>query len=93
MALRLRLLKEVKVGDLISVTAAGGVFGVAVTGLAEMRGSAALAATLYVESAESKEARLKVAAERKVLGMFAAAPVTKPSKRDRREILRFRGRD
>jgi ribosome-associated heat shock protein Hsp15 len=82
----------VKVGDTLQVTTAGGVFGVEVTGLGEVRGSAAVAQTLYVESEDSREARLKVAAERKVLGMFVAAPVTRPSKRDRREILRFRGR-
>jgi ribosome-associated heat shock protein Hsp15 len=84
--------REVRVGDSIRVTNAGGIFVVEVLGLAEVRGSAVAAQKLYSETEASKEARLKVAAERKVLNMFTAAPATKPSKRDRREILRFRGR-
>jgi len=84
--------REVRVGDQLQVTTVGGIFGVEVLALGDIRGSAAVAQTLYKESEESKEARLKVAAERKALGAYVAAPPTRPSKRDRREILRFRGR-
>jgi len=57
-----------------------------------MRGSAAVAQTLYRETDESKAARLQAAAERKAMAEWERLPAGKPSKRDRRAIIRFRGR-
>jgi ribosome-associated heat shock protein Hsp15 len=56
-----------------------------------MRGPAAVAQTLYRETDASKEARLKLAAERKAMQEFAPLPERRPSKRDRRRIIQFRG--
>jgi len=59
--------------------------------LSEMRGPAAVAQTLYRETGASKEQRQKEAAERKAMQEFAPLPEHRPSKRDRRRIIQFRG--
>ena len=84
--------REVKIADRLRVKNESGEFEIEVLALSEMRGPAPVAQALYHESEASREARLKAAAERK-----AALPVErwregKPSKRDRREIARLRGR-
>jgi ribosome-associated heat shock protein Hsp15 len=57
-----------------------------------MRGPAAVAQTLYRETEASRETRLKLAEERKAMQLFAPLPEHRPSKRDRRRIIQFRGR-
>jgi len=42
--------------------------------------------------AARRNLRLKVAAERKATKQFEEAPAGRPSERDRREIIQFRGR-
>lgn len=84
--------REVRVGDMLKITNDSGEFEVEVLQLSEMRGPAAVAQTLYRETEASREARLKAAEERKALAAFEPAPPTRPSKRDRRHIIQFRGR-
>src|SRR5580658_10484879 len=84
--------REVRIGDLLRVTNEGGDFQVEVLLLSQTRGPAAIAQTLYRETDASRELRLKVAAERKAMAQFEAIPAGRPSKRDRREINRFRRR-
>ncbi len=84
--------RDVRVGDLLHIKNEGGEFQVEVLLLSEMRGPAAVAQTLYRETDESRERRLKLAEERKVMKQFETLPEGRPSKRDRREINRFRGR-
>ena len=83
---------EVRIGDVLEVRSPGGDFEVEVLGLSEMRGPAAVAQTLYRETEASREKRLKLAEERKLMPHFEAMREGKPSKRDRREIGRLRGR-
>ena len=83
-----------KAGDKLTVKNDGGEYSIEVLTLSEARGSAAVAAEMFRESDESKELRAKVAEERRA--MFLAEPSfarTKPSKKDRRLIHSFRGRD
>jgi len=84
--------REVRVGDRLRVTSDGGDFQVEVLLLSEARGPAALAQTLYRETEESRELRQKVAAERKAMREFEVLPAGRPSKRERRHIIQFRGR-
>lgn len=84
--------REVKIGDMLRVTNEGGDFVVEVLQLSEVRGPASVAQTLYRETEESREARLKAAAERKAAMQFEPMPTSRPSKRDRRKIIQFRGR-
>lgn len=84
--------REVRVGDTLRVTTEGGEFEVEVLLLSEVRGPATVAQTLYRETEASREARQKVAAERKAARQFEVLPAGRPSKRDRRRIIQFRGR-
>jgi ribosome-associated heat shock protein Hsp15 len=84
--------REVRIGDKLLVKNEGGEFEVEVLLLSEIRGPAAVAQTLYRETETSREARLKLAEERKALQRFETMPEGRPSKRDRRQINRLRGR-
>jgi ribosome-associated heat shock protein Hsp15 len=84
--------REVKAGDLLRIKNDTGDFEVEVLALSEMRGPAAVAQTLYSETAASREARLKAAEERKLMPSFERFREGKPSKRDRRQMGRLRGR-
>jgi ribosome-associated heat shock protein Hsp15 len=84
--------REVRTGDVLQVKNEGGDFQIEVLMLSDMRGPAAVAQALYRETEASKELRLKLAEERKAMPNFEAMREGKPSKRDRREIDRFRGR-
>jgi len=85
--------REVRVGDHLEVKNEGGDFQIEVLALSQMRGPAAVAQTLYRESEASIAARAKAAAERKAMQQFAPLPERRPSKRDRRRIISFRGRE
>ncbi|MBZ5632984.1 MAG: RNA-binding S4 domain-containing protein [Acidobacteriia bacterium] len=84
--------REVRIGDLLHIKNDSGDFQVEVLALSEIRGPAAVAQTLYRETEASRELRLKLAEERKAMPHFEASREGKPSKRDRREIGRLRGR-
>ena len=84
--------RDVRVGDVLQVKNDSGDFQVEVLVLSEMRGPAAVAQTLYRETPASRESRLKLAEERKAMPHFEALREGKPSKRDRRQIGRLRGR-
>ena len=84
--------REVRIGDMLRVSNDGGDFEVEVLILSETRGPASIAQTLYRETEASRELRQKVAAERKAMRQFEELPAARPSKRDRRRIIQFRGR-
>ena len=82
--------REVHIGDMLQIKTEGGDFQVEVLLLSDVRGSAAVAQTLYRETEASKEARRKAAEERKTMMHFTPAPISRPSKRDRRKIRDLR---
>ncbi len=84
--------RDVRVGDLLQIKNDGGTFQVEVLALSDIRGPAAVAQTLYRETPASREARLKLVEERKLMPRIEALHEGKPSKRDRRQINRLRGR-
>src|SRR5256712_4264643 len=84
--------RQVGIGDRLRVTTDRGDFQVEVLLLSEVRGPASLAQTLYRETEASRELRVKVAAERRAMKQFEQLPAGRPSKRDRRKIIQFRGR-
>jgi ribosome-associated heat shock protein Hsp15 len=84
--------REVRIGDMLRVTNEGGEFEIAVLLLSDVRGPASIAQTLYRETETSRELRQKVAAERRAMRQFEELPAARPSKRDRRRIIQFRGR-
>jgi ribosome-associated heat shock protein Hsp15 len=84
--------RDVRIGHLLLIKNEGGDFQVEVLLLSEVRCPAAVAQTLYRETEASREARIKAAAERKAMATFEVLPEGKPSKRDRRQLNRIRGR-
>jgi len=84
--------REIRVGDMLRVTNDSGDFELQVLLLSEVRGPASVAQTLYRETEASREQRQKAAAERKAMRQFEQLPAGRPSKRDRRRIIQFRGR-
>jgi ribosome-associated heat shock protein Hsp15 len=84
--------RVVRVGDVLKVKKDGSEFQIEVLNLSELRVPAAIAQMLYRETEASRELRLKLAEERKAIPYYEAWPQGRPSKRDRREIDRFRGR-
>ena len=83
---RVKPSKDVRVGDTVVVTVRTVRRTVAVTGLSERRGSAAVAATLYAESAESIAAREQTALERRLARPVGADLGARPTKLDRRRL-------
>lgn len=63
-----------------------------VRALSEQRGPAPVAATLYDETAESRQAREALAAQMRALGPPVFRERGRPGKKERREIDRWRGR-
>lgn len=84
--------REVKVGDVLHVKTVVAEFDVVVQALSEIRGPAPVAQTLYQETPESRQLRAKLAEERKAMPPADFWEDGRPSKRDRREISRLRGR-
>ena len=82
---------DVRAGDMLRVRNEGGEFEVEVLALSEMRGPASVAQGLYCETDASKQRRQKEADERKAMREYAPLPERRPSKRDRRRIIQFRG--
>jgi ribosome-associated heat shock protein Hsp15 len=85
--------REIRIGDLLRVKNESGEFHVEVVALSEMRGPATVARTLYRETEASIALRIKLAAERKAMPPVETMREGKPSKRDRRQIERLRGRE
>lgn len=82
--------KSVKPGDRIKLRLGPVEYRLTVTAIGERRGSASVAQGLYEEAPESVAERAKVAAQRR----FASAPAYeekgRPSKKDRRDLDRWR---
>jgi ribosome-associated heat shock protein Hsp15 len=82
--------KDVHVDDTVDVRVGFQQWTVVVTGLAEKRGPASVAATLYAETPESAEKRERLAAERKLSRPLGADLGARPTKQDRRRIEALR---
>jgi len=89
---RAKAAREVRVGDLLRVKTEAGDFQIEVLLPSEARGPAAVAQTLYRETEESRVLRLKAAEERKEMLRLGVLTEGRPSKRDRQERSRLRGK-
>ena len=83
--------REVRLGDMLRVKNDSGEFQIEVLGLSEMRGPASVAQTLYRETEASREARALLAEQKKAMPTFDF-PEGRPSKKDRRDMEKWRGR-
>jgi ribosome-associated heat shock protein Hsp15 len=82
--------KPVKVGDRIRLRLGPTEYRLTVTGIGERRGSAAVAQTLYEEDAASVAERQRIAAERRFMSAPSYEEKGRPSKKDRRDLDRWR---
>ncbi len=82
--------KEVRAGQALEVRTPGGLFTVLIRLVSDHRGDAAAAMLLYEETSESRKAREEEAARRKHFAEPAESIYARPTKRDRRELTRFR---
>ena len=87
---RVKPSKEIHVGDTIEVTVRSLKRTVEVTGVAEKRGPAAVAATLYVEAPASIKAREEAALERRLARPPGADLGARPTKLARRRLEAMR---
>jgi ribosome-associated heat shock protein Hsp15 len=84
--------RDLKAADMLNIKTEAGDFHVEVLAISETRGPAAVAQTLYRETDASRALRQQTADERKAMRDAEAMREGKPSKRDRREMDRLRGR-
>ena len=87
---RVKPAKDVRAGDRVELTIGELRWTVVVTGVAERRGSAAVAATLYDETPESIAERERRAAERKLTRPLGADLGERPTKQARRRLEALR---
>jgi ribosome-associated heat shock protein Hsp15 len=87
---RVKPAKDVGLGDTIEVTVAERKWTIVVRGVADKRGSAAIAATLYEETPESIAAREQRTLEHKLSRPLGADLGARPTKQDRRRLERLR---
>lgn len=90
--LRAKASRDVRLNDMLRIKNDAGEFFVEVLQLSEVRGPAAVAQTLYRETPDSRELRLKLAEEHKQLLQLGVVTDGRPSKRDRQERSRLRGK-
>lgn len=85
--------RAVNVGEVITIAKEALRWEVRVQALSAQRGPAAKAQLLYAELEESKKRREDEIARRKAAAAVGPELKGRPTKRDRRDILRYLGRD
>jgi ribosome-associated heat shock protein Hsp15 len=88
---RVKPARELKVGDLLTIRVGEYEWVVAVRALSDRRGPAEVARKLYEESEESLARRAAQAADRRAERAVWGERKGRPTKRERREIERWRG--
>ena len=86
---RVKPAKLLKIGDALTVRISQFVWEIAVLALSERRGSATDAARLYLESEQSRKQREEKSALLKIERQANPFPAGRPTKRQRRQIIRF----
>jgi ribosome-associated heat shock protein Hsp15 len=87
---RVKPAKEIQVGDRLEIRRGEVRWTVVVSELADRRGSATVAATLYEETKESIASRERERAERRVARPLGADLGARPTKQDRRRLEALR---
>lgn len=88
---RAKRARQVRVGDLVRIRQGPVEWQVQVRGVAERRGSADVARTLYEETAEGARRRALVSEQLRTMPTAFAYGAGKPGKRDRRALRRLKG--
>ena len=83
---RIKPARGLKVGDVLVIHKEGFDYQVSVLALAERRGPATVARTLYEESQESIERRALLREQHRLAAASAPRPRSKPDKKSRRQL-------
>lgn len=83
---------DVRVGDMLHVRRGTEAFELEVTLVSHRRGSATVAATMYQETPQSKEAREAEAERRRMERDFQTHPERRPDKKQRRQLMKFKSK-
>ena len=83
---RVKPAKEVGAGDRLEITTGSTRWEIVLRAVAEKRGPASVAQTLYEETTESQECRARLAEERRLARPLGADLGARPTKRDRRKL-------
>ncbi len=89
---RVKPAREIKPGEMVEIRVGHVPRTVVVTGLADRRGSATVAATLYEETPESQEQRERIQLERRLARPLGSDLGMRPTKQDRRRLDALRKR-
>ena len=90
---RVKRSKPLQINDEIRIRQGPYEYRLVVRALSDLRGPASQAATLYEETAESRAARETLALRLKSLHSAFVPERGRPTKKDRREINRLKGRE
>jgi len=88
---RAKRAKQLAVGDRLRIRRGPFEYIVVVRALSEQRGPPAAAATLYVEDAEGRRARERLAEQLRLAPSLRYEGKGRPTKKERREIEKLRG--
>ena len=84
--------REVRIFDNLSIRRGSDEIDIAVVALSDQRGTANVAQALYSETPESIERRAALKAQRRMERAGLRMPKSKPSKRDRRHLMRMKSK-
>lgn len=82
--------RSLQVDDVLQIQRAGFQYEVTVLALAERRGPASIAQTLYQESESSTQARAELREQQKLAALTSPQTARRPNKQQRRHIIRFK---
>ena len=86
---RVKPAHAVRVGEVLSIQRGPDQYIVMVKALSDRRGPAREAALLYEESVESRQSREALSEQRRLSQFGSPLPTGRPTKQDRRRIVRF----
>lgn len=87
---RIKPAKEVRIGQKLAITRGEAVFDIVICALTDRRGPASHAQTLYAETEASIERRASEQAMRRMQRAGLRVPETRPSKKQRRELIQLK---
>jgi len=90
---RVKPAHAVRVGELLRVQRGPDEYLIEIKGLGDRRGPAKEAALLYEETADSRLRREQLSEQRRIQRLAAPLPPIRPTKQDRRRIVRFTRQD